>query len=55
MQQVFTVFDLMKILKISEPTARRLIKDGKIKSFRVGGQIRISEKSLNEFLDQKGS
>ena len=50
MMKVFTVFDLMEILKISEPTARRLLKSGDLKSIKVGGQIRITEESLNDFL-----
>ncbi len=38
-------------LGISESTVRRLIKAGKLKAHRVGGQLRIAEEDLRAFLD----
>ena len=42
---ILTVEEMSGILKVSEKTCYRLIKDGKIRAIRVRGAIRIS---LNE-------
>ena len=52
MEKVFTVKELMKILKVSEPIIRRLLKDNTIKSIKVGGSYRVTERELNRFLQQ---
>lgn len=47
---VLTVQQLTEILSISKNTAYDLIRSEKIKSVRVGRQIRISKDALLEFL-----
>jgi len=42
-----------ELLDISETTARRLVKRGSLPAIRVGRQIRIDEKRLQEWLDQR--
>lgn len=38
------------IIEKSYPTTRKLVKSGKIKGVRVGGQYRIYESEVNRFL-----
>jgi excisionase family DNA binding protein len=49
---VLSVEDLTEILCIGRNTAYDLVRSGKIKSIRVGNQIRITKSALREFLDQ---
>jgi excisionase family DNA binding protein len=49
---VYTVEQVAKILQVSSHTVRTLIKEGKIKSIRVGVQIRVTQEALDEFLSQ---
>jgi len=42
-----------ELLDISETTTRRLVKRGILPAIRVGRQIRIDEKRLQEWLDQR--
>lgn len=46
-----TVTQTARILGIGRNTAYDLVRCGRIKSVRVGRQIRISRSSLLEFLD----
>jgi excisionase family DNA binding protein len=47
------ISDVSELLDISETTARRLVKRGSLPAIRVGRQIRIDEKRLQEWLDQR--
>jgi putative molybdopterin biosynthesis protein len=42
-------------LGVSDKTVRRLIKSGKLKFYRVGRQIRISEEQLKNYLTEHGT
>lgn len=46
------VEDLMPILGIGRNTAYELVRCGKIRSIKVGKQIRIPKQALLEFLGQ---
>ena len=48
------VVDLMPILKIGRNTAYELVRSGKIKSIRVGHQLRIPRTALAEFMNGQG-
>ena len=50
---VLSVDDLSKILKVGRNTAYELVRSGKIRSVRVGHQLRISAKALEEFLEAR--
>ena len=50
-KRTYTVDEIQDILGISQPTAYALIKKNYFRSIRVGGQIRISKKSFDEWLD----
>lgn len=46
----FTINEIADILRVSPPTVRKLIADGKLVAVRVGGQSRISVEDFNQFL-----
>lgn len=50
MPKIYTVRELMLILRLSEPTVRKLIKDGKIKALKTEGAVRVTETQLNKYL-----
>ena len=50
---IMTVEDLMLILLIGRSTAYKLVRSGKLKTFRVEKQIRISRDSLIEYIKQE--
>ena len=50
---IMTVEDLMPILLIGRNTAYELVRSGRIKSIRIGRQIRITRDALIEYLKQE--
>lgn len=51
--ETFTVEELAKYLKLHEFTVRRLAREGKIPSFKVGGQWRFDKFEIKKWT-QKG-
>jgi len=49
----FTIDEVAEILKVSAQTVRNLIKQKKLKVFRVGVQIRIRKADLDQFMTQQ--
>ncbi len=49
MDEFYTVNQTAIILKVHSLTVRRYIKEGKLKAYRVGGNIRISINDLRNF------
>ena len=49
-KRTYTVDEIQDILGISRPTAYNLVKQGVFHSVRVGGHIRISKKSFDDWL-----
>lgn len=49
MENLFNINQAAFILKVHPLTIRRYIKEGKLKAFKVGGNVRIKEKDLHEF------
>ena len=47
--ETFTVEELAKYLKLHEFTVRRLAREGKIPSFKAGGQWRFDLKEIEEW------
>ena len=45
------VEELMKLLDIGRNTAYELVRSGKLRSIRVGRQVRIPKNALIEFLE----
>ncbi len=49
-----TVDELQPILRIGRSTAYELVKSGKIRSFHVQRQLRITKQALIEFMNAQG-
>lgn len=49
MEEFYTVNQAALVLKVHPITIRRYIKEGKMKAFRAGGNIRIALKDLKDF------
>jgi excisionase family DNA binding protein len=49
MENLFNVKQAAFILKVHPLTIRRYIKEGRLKAVRVGGNVRIKEKDMQEF------
>ena len=47
---LFTVPEVSKILKVVQPTVRRLIDKGLIKALRLG-RIKVRKKEIDRFLE----
>lgn len=52
---MITVPELAKRLRVSGPTVRKLITDGKLRALRVGRQWRIPATEVERFLAAHGS
>lgn len=50
MDDFYTVNQTAIILKVHPLTVRRYLKEGKLKAYRVGGNIRISVSDLRSFM-----
>ena len=50
---VMTVAHLEKFLYVSHSTAYKLVRSGKLKTFRVEKQIRITRDALMEYIKQE--
>lgn len=47
---VYTLQEVAEILKCSYSTIYKLVKEEKIKSFRVGADYRVSKEDLDAFI-----
>ena len=52
-KRVYTVDEIQDILEIGRTSAYSLVKQNLFRSVRVGGSIRISKKSFDEWLDSQ--
>lgn len=46
----YTVEEVAQILRVSEPTVRKLIESGELQATRVGRQYRISQEALDDYI-----
>lgn len=51
-KRTYTVSEIQDILEIGRNAAYDLCKSGKFKCVKIGGSIRISRKSFDEWLDK---
>lgn len=51
-EKLCTIEDLRAMLGIGRNTAYTLLKENKVKAFKVGGHWIIPESSIREFIDQ---
>lgn len=49
---VFTVMDFAEIFRISESAVRTLIRKGKLKAIKIGGQYRIPKSIVDSFFEK---
>ena len=52
-KRTYTVDEIQDILGISRSSAYNFVKQGHFRTVRVGGSIRISKKSFDEWLDKQ--
>ena len=45
--------DVMKSLRVSRPTAKRIMESGEIKCFIVGKRIATKRKFLNDYINKQ--
>jgi excisionase family DNA binding protein len=46
----YTIEEVANILRVSEQTVRNLIRQKKLKAFRVGIQLRVKREELERFI-----
>jgi len=51
MTEYLTVREIIKILKVSRPTAYSLVRSGNLRSFKVGRLVRIKQEDLIDFIE----
>ena len=49
-EDVLTVREMMDMLAIGKNTAYKLIREGKVKSFRLGNSYKVLRKSVVEYI-----
>ncbi len=49
-EDVLTVSEMMDMLAIGKNTAYKLIREGKVKSFRLGNSYKVLRKSVQEYI-----
>ena len=54
MEKLYTTAEASQYLKVTVMTIRRYIRAGKIKTQMIGKQHRITEASMQAFLDAQG-
>lgn len=52
-KRTYTVPEIQDILGIGKNSAYSLVKSGAFRTVRIGGSIRISKKSFDNWLDEK--
>ena len=50
-KRMYSVRQLADIFDVSHWTIRNYIKDGWLRAYKIGGSIRISEESIEDFLN----
>ncbi len=54
-QEVMTVEDIAKYLKLSKITVYKLLKEGKIQGFKIGASWRVNKNELLKMGERKDS
>ena len=49
-EDILTVNEMMDMLAIGKNTAYKLLREGKIKSFRLGNSYKVLRKSVQEYI-----
>lgn len=51
---ILTVEELCEVLRIGKNTAYKLLKNGEIKSIKIGKVYKIPKKCIRKYLEQNG-
>jgi excisionase family DNA binding protein len=51
-EQVYTIEEVARILKLSEQTVRQLVLNKDLRSKKIGRQYRITQTMLDEYLNK---
>lgn len=51
--EILTIKDVAAYLKLNEKTAYRLVLDGKIPGFKVGGSWRFKKSEIKSWIEQQ--
>lgn len=54
-EEVMTLRELARYLKVDKKTIYRLVKEGKIPSFKVRGQWRFKKGLIDKWIEEKSS
>ena len=54
-RRLLTVFEVAKILKVSNARAYSMARNGLLPTVKLGRQVRVDERRLNEWIEQGGS
>lgn len=52
MDKLYTVREVAEYIKVSTMTIYTLIKEKKLKSVKLGGNVRVKESDLKEFIER---
>ena len=50
MEELFTMTQVATKLKLHRKTVAKFVKNGQLRSMRIGGSIRIQQSALEEFI-----
>lgn len=53
--KLYNVLEIQEILNLSRRQVYRLIKDGSLKTFKLGKEWRIKEEDLKAFIERKSA
>lgn len=51
--EVMTILEVADHLKVTRQTVHKLMKDGKIKAFKIGRSTRILRSELDKFIEER--
>ena len=53
--KLYTLPEITKIIKLARRTLYNYLKSGELKAVKVGGTWRVTEESLNEFINKRSN
>lgn len=50
-ENIFTLKEVVALMKVTENTVLRLLHTGKLEHFKISGKIRVSESHIDRYLE----
>jgi excisionase family DNA binding protein len=50
METLYTIEEVAQLVKVNQGSVRRWIRDGKLKTVKIVGNVRITESELNRLM-----